>query len=104
MLKFMLRPKPVVRNIEGMACECWQVVQINMEPSKVVAEFVGSDSEKTLSREIAPAVAGDYVEFLNEKYLDKEINAEWPPMNKMLYLKYHLERASELAKEVKWQE
>jgi hypothetical protein len=71
----------------------WKVIQVTPQPSKVVALFVGP------TEELAPLVAGDYVEFMNEKYYDKIINAEWPLRNKLEWARYHLSRAEQLIEE-----
>lgn len=100
MLKFILKDKPIQADLEGVEVEIWQVVQVIPQPSTIVAEFIGSNDEKYLDKEIAPLMAGDYVEFLNEKYVDKKINQEWPAQDKKARLKYHLKRASEYADEL----
>jgi hypothetical protein len=38
------------------------------------------------------SLAHDYVDFLNDKYHDKEINKEWPRINRGERIKYHLEQ------------
>ena len=72
----------------------WKVMLLEPVPN-VIALFVGPDTET------AKLLAGDYVEFLNKKYLDKNINEEWPDkIDKTTHLNYHLTRASELFKEL----
>ena len=44
--------------------------------------------------ELGRAMAGDYVDFLNDKYCDKEVNKEWPKIDRMARIKYHLEQIS----------
>lgn len=96
MLKFILKDEPVIKG----TLEHWYIIQVYPQPSKIIAVFVGGDDEKYLDKDIAPLVAGDYVEFLNEKYLDKEINAEWPPQDPLIYLDYHLKKALQYSNEL----
>jgi len=51
-------------------------------------------------------LAHDYVDFPNDKYLDKEINAEWPRIKRDERIKYHLEQLQLLTsdKKLHWNE
>ena len=89
-LRFMLRDNPVIIPANVKA---WEVVEVTSSPSKVIAYFPGYDNKDYLDLEEARQVAGDYVEFLNEKYIDKNINEEWPPKDPLLYYNYHIQRA-----------
>lgn len=102
MLRFILSDFPVNVKIDDNEETMWKVRLVNPQPPKTIAGFIGSDDDEYLDKDIAPLLAGDYVEFLNEKYLDKEINAEWPPQDKELYLKYHLERALKYATDLNY--
>lgn len=105
-MHFILKDEPEVRFINAWkVIELWKVIRVKPQPSVIVAQFVGGEDENYIPRDLAPLLAGDYVEFLNEKYLDKEMNAEWPPMDKEQHLAYHLERVKELTKQLeeeKW--
>lgn len=95
MLRFILR-EPDEEPINDF--KTWKIIMLG-EPNKLIAEFIGNDKNDIyLNTDIAPLVAGDYVEFLNEKYLDKGLNEEWPPKDKKLYFKYHLQKALEYDK------
>lgn len=100
-LRFILRDKPE-QHILARDCVVyvWKVVQVSPQPSKEICGFEGSDHEDYHDVEVARALGGDYVEFLNEKYLDKGINEEWPIPDKKQHLQYHLKRATELAEEI----
>jgi len=70
----------------------WIVIEIYHE-IKIIAEFPFKDGVTNLySKELARALAGDYCEFLNNKYCDKEINKEWPPIDRESRIKYHKEQ------------
>lgn len=88
---FLLRSNPLT--FQGKVY--WQVMLLpesDIENSKTVAFFVGPTPE------LAPLVAGDYVEFLNEKYLDKNINEEWPNnIDLWAHLEYHLKAAGDIS-------
>ena len=74
-----------------------EVIQI--EPHvRSVAMFSNSANEDGL--------CGDYVEFLNNKYCDKNINEEWPKPNNKKRIEYHSEQLMLLlsGREVKWSE
>jgi len=45
------------------------------------------------------AMAHDYCDFLNDKYCDKEINAEWPGVDRKKRIEYHLEEIKKLVNE-----
>lgn len=95
MHRFMLR-EPYGNEYGG---KTWQVIMLG-DPVVLIAEFVGVDEKGFLDNDVAPLVAGDYVEMLNEKYLDKNINEEWPPKDEEKYLDYHLNKAKKLARKL----
>lgn len=59
-----------------------------------------------LNNEYAEAMAHDYCDFLNDKYCDKEINKEWPKINKEERINYHLDEIIKLKRSdyVVWNE
>ncbi|MCE7699518.1 MAG: hypothetical protein K8E24_012175 [Methanobacterium paludis] len=65
MLKFIAKDEL----IRGTNRHIYQVLQIEPE-AKLISTFLNKN------------LAGDYVDFLNDKYVDKEINQEWPTINK----------------------
>lgn len=92
-LKFMLRDTPNRQKVDDNELVGWEVIQILPEV-RLIGTFWGNDEAKDyLDIEVARAMAGDYVEFLNDKYFDKEINKEWPKPNNEERAKYHLEEA-----------
>lgn len=98
MQRFMLVDEPWINDdVPEEACKQWRVVRVYPQPSVVVALFIGGNpDDKYMDEELAPLLAGDYVEFLNEKYLDKNINEEWPPKeNYKTRFDYHLKKAGE---------
>lgn len=44
-------------------------------------------------------MAYDYVEFLNDKYCDKNVNAEWETIDRPARIKHHLEQIELLKNE-----
>lgn len=52
------------------------------------------------------AMAHDYCDFLNDKYCDKEINEEWPSIDRKERIKYHLNEIEKLVdnKKLHWNE
>ena len=76
---------------------CYKILQID-EKYKIIGYFPDDG--------ISPLIAEDYVEFLNDKYIDKEINEEWGVINRKERIKYHLEQLSKLTsdKELSWTE
>lgn len=38
-------------------------------------------------------LAGDYLAFASDKYFDKDINQEWPPIDKRARIQYNLSQA-----------
>jgi hypothetical protein len=82
------------------------VIEIYPE-NKIIAEFPFKKGVTNLySKEIAGALAGDYCEFLNNKYCDKEINKEWPRIDRESRIKYHEEqiRLLKSKENVSWNE
>lgn len=77
----------------------WEVKLLG-DPSKTICEFVGGDNDHYMDKDVIGLVAGDYVEFLNEKYFDKGMNQEWPPRTKLQQLEYHQRRVEELTEEI----
>ena len=95
--KIILRELPTAKSIMNEPhVHAWEVMKINKnEIYELVALFVGPTTD------LARPVAGDYVEFLNEKYMDKNINEEWPAsIDKEAHLKYHLKRVCELVQDL----
>jgi hypothetical protein len=75
----------------------WDVVRIDPKPRVIVAQFVGGfESEGYIPMEIAPLLAGDYCDFLNDKYVDKEFNAEWGSVNVKERIQYHKNQIEKL--------
>lgn len=96
----MLRDKPKYKVIEDISCVIWEVIQIGPE-YKFITGFAGNDAHSQFyDVEEARQIAGDYTEFLNEKYLDKKVNEEWPPKDPELYYEYHMARAGYFAKKI----
>jgi hypothetical protein len=59
-------------------------------------KYLSSCVIRWANNRIGKTVAGDLCEFLNEKYIDKNINEEWPAsIDKEAHLKYHLKRVCE---------
>jgi len=56
--------------------------------SKVIAKF--EEDEEGINK----LMAHDYCDFLNDKYCDKEVNKEWPKINRLARINYHLEQLS----------
>lgn len=101
-LKFILKQGNDRKIKDALVCT-WQVIQVKPQPPRLVAEFYGcngSGYEYFLEEDTIPLVAGDYVEFLNEKYVDKNINEEWPVPDKRQHLEYHIKRALELLEDI----
>ena len=92
-MRFILYDKPIEALIDDKKCEVSGVFQLRPEV-KFMAAFVDKN------------MAGDYVDFLNDKYCDKEINQEWPPINKKERIRYHLEQIELLKsdKPLRWNE
>jgi hypothetical protein len=76
----------------------WRVMQIEPE-TKHIASFPDVN-------DFSKAMAHDYCDFLNDKYCDKEINKEWPQINRYERIKYHLEQLQLLRsdKKLHWNE
>lgn len=58
-----------------------QIVQIQPEHKKLKIYFKNGDVEE--------GMAHDYIDIANDKYVDKEINKEWPRINREERIKYH---------------
>jgi hypothetical protein len=69
---------------ERVFAGAYRVMQIKPE-QKTIAFFPTSNEDSL-------GLAHDYVDFLNDKYHDKEINKEWPKINRGERIKYHLEQ------------
>lgn len=48
--------------------------------------------------EHAEGLAGDYCDFMNDKYFDKNINEEWGKIDHLKRIEYHLEQIHILMK------
>lgn len=60
---------------------------LNLEDHGIIAKFFIDNPNDN-----AKGLAHDYCDFLNDKYLDKEINKEWPLITEKIRLKridYH---------------
>ena len=84
--------------------DLYQVVKIDKEPHIVIAVFHGDDKEGFLSKELAPLLAGDYCDFLNDKYVDKDFNEEWGKIQRERRIKYHKEQLKLLEDNGQWNE
>lgn len=75
----------------------YKITEIGKE-SKMVACFP--------TGEIGRLMAGDYCDFLNDKYCDKEINEEWPKIDRETRINYHTDQIIKLKKKdfVRWNE
>lgn len=80
-------PFNTVNRIKSCQANVYNVIKLteNGKP-ELMAEF------PDLNNEYAEAMAHDYCDFLNDKYCDKEINKEWPQINREERIKYHLEQ------------
>jgi hypothetical protein len=67
---------------------------LNLEDHGIIAKFFMDNPNDN-----AKGLAHDYCDFLNDKYLDKEINKEWPLIDdkiKQKRIKYHIEQLNKL--------
>jgi hypothetical protein len=57
-------------------------------------------------KEVMQFMPHDYCDFLNDKYCDKEINEEWPSIDRKERIKYHLNEIEKLVdnKKLHWNE
>jgi hypothetical protein len=91
---------------ETCCATVYQVLKIDREgkyidkPLELVAEF------PDINNEHAEAMAHDYCDFLNDKYYDKEINKEWPIINREERIKYHINQLNKLvnSERLRWNE
>jgi hypothetical protein len=107
MLKFMLSDYPAERKTKYDTWNVWRVILVSTHPPKTVAEFIFNLGEYGFDKETSQALASDYVEFLNEKYIDKSINQEWKQVNREERIKYHeseIARHKEQIKLLKYKE
>ena len=94
MLRFYLRNYPIFISLEGVMCTCWVILKLEPKPTQIAEIVPGHDkSNQFFDVEEARAIAGDRTSWLNEKYLDKNINEEWPPRDPELYYNYHKKEA-----------
>lgn len=101
MLRFYLKEEPLIMSRGGKTISLFRVRRIDPQPPQTIALFPGVYNHPDyLEPEIIRAIAGDYVEFLNEKYLDKEINQEWPAPSEQEYMLYHIRKAREYAEKI----
>jgi hypothetical protein len=76
----------------------WFIYMINeneenvLDREKLVAVFIGGDRFGETPKDLAPLLAGDYCEFLNSKYIDKNFNEEWGKVDVEARIKYHEEQ------------
>lgn len=105
MLKFKVKDKPKFLMKNGFTGLQFQVIQIEPE-YKEIADFTGmnSISNPFMNTSIAEALAHDYCSFLNEKYIDKNINEEWGKIDINARIKYHFEQIRKLQdkRELRW--
>ena len=100
---FKIDDRPQHITFAGTPCLAWVVR--TLEPnSKQIAKFYEGKPDRLLNEGIGQAMAGDYCACLNDKYLDKNINEEWPIINREIRIKYHREQLSLLLgqKSVYW--
>jgi hypothetical protein len=109
-MKFKVKDEPAECPDSKCDYTIWTVIQIKPE-YKEICEFTGQTKgcehdDLFLSPEIARALAHDYCDFLNEKYIDKNINEEWGKIDREARIEYHLEQLSLLnyKDNLKWNE
>lgn len=104
-MKFTILPQSRIIMINRKLYQSYRVFRVDENHQVPVALFVGRADKKRLSNEgstddeIAKLMAGDYVSFLNDKYIDKEINADWGKPNKEERIKYYKEQIRILEEE-----
>jgi hypothetical protein len=83
---------------ERVFAGAYRVMQ--MEPKIRTIAFFPTSKENSL------AMAYDYCDFLNDKYVDKNVNKEWGPINRKERIKYHEEQLKLLKsdKRLHWNE
>lgn len=78
---------------ETLPYEQWHIIQVKGRRQRQILTIKGDNNNPNwLSEDVAPLVAGDICSFLNEKYIDKNINEEWGKINKEARIKYHEEQ------------
>ena len=80
---------------------CDEVWRIKKEPEETLFEIIVKDSPEYVDKDVILHIAGDVLAFLNEKYIDKEINAEWGKVDVDKRIKYY-EKQIELLKSGKY--
>jgi hypothetical protein len=60
-----------------------------MRFGEVLSNILTTALKEYFPDEVAPLVAGDIIDFLNEKYIDKNINEEWGKIDVEARIKYH---------------
>ena len=91
MLKFILKQTVTMHTRNQNPCYVWTITQVKPERMHIL-EVCGADEEGYLNPGIAPLLAGDITDFLNEKYIDKNINEEWGKIDVQARIKYHEEQ------------
>ena len=84
--------------VSNLLYDCgWKIYLVDGEPTHI-ASFPDNEHGK--------AMAHDYCDFLNDKYLDKEINKEWPKITRKERIDYHLNELRKLTsdKRLYWNE
>jgi hypothetical protein len=83
---------------------CWVIIDINGIINEVI-EVPFNDKDPTkFNKDIARAFAEDLCDFENDKYYDKEINKEWPKIDRRARIKYLQEQITILRykRNIKW--
>jgi len=95
-VKGPINPYPVIHKHN----KHYEVVLIKSNSSKIIAKF--EEDEEGINE----LMAHDYCDFLNDKYLDKEINKEWPKIDRIKRIEYHLNELMKLTSDKKlyWNE
>ena len=75
---------------DRIKCSKWPIYIINSYNPILVAEIIGGPWKGYLYE--ADLLAGDIVDFLNEKYIDKNINEEWGEIDVEKRIEYHEEQ------------
>ena len=96
-MRFRMDEKPITLRKDDTiwTYDHWRIFLVTeglFKKDIVIATVVGGDRSDELSKDLAPLLAGDYCDFLNEKYIDKEFNKEWREVDVDARVKYHEEQ------------
>ena len=63
----------------------------DLKNQSIIAVFSGTKNpfDEYNDLDLAPLLAGDYCDFLNDKYVDKEMNKEWGKIDVQKRIEYH---------------